>query len=150
MTKEKTDDVTLMVMLLAPVERVWAAWTRPQHMGWFGSDPAGVVIEAQADPRKGGRYRVTFANSDGSRYTCLGTYLTVEPLRRLEFTWTWAGREEHTECVRVALAETEGGTAMLFEHRDIDPATTHGYAEGWRTSFEKLERLIRTAGSRLP
>jgi len=142
MIEEKTEGVSLAATLSAPVEEVWKAWTKPSLMGWYGSDPAGTVVEAAADARKGGRFRVTFQQSDGTRYTCMGTYLTVEPLRRLEFTWTWAGRENHTERVRVAFAEADGSTTLILEHLDIDPGTSHNYAEGWRTTFGKLEKQL--------
>ncbi len=148
MAKKITDGVVLTVTLHAPPSRVWDAWTNPRQLGWFGSDPQGNVIEAHADARQGGRYRVTFENSDGSRYTCLGTYLKVEPQRLLEFTWTWAGREHHTERVRVVLEAEGAETVLRFEHLDIDPATSHGYAEGWMTTFGKLEKYLTDSALR--
>lgn len=142
MAKKIVDSVALTVSLSAPLSQVWDSWINPRSLGWFGSDPNGTVIEAHADARRGGRYQVIFENSDGSRYTCLGTYLKVEPQRLLEFTWTWAGREHHTERVRVTFEAQGGGTVLQFEHLDIDPATSHGYAEGWMTTFGKLERQL--------
>lgn len=144
MAKKPVGSIALTVTLPAPAAAVWQAWTDPRRLGWFGSDPAGTVIEAQADARRGGSYRVTFENSNGSRYTAQGTYLIVEPHRRLEFTWTWAGLEHHTERVRVALSPEGTGTVMVFEHLDIDPNTSHGYLEGWKTTFEKLRLALRS------
>lgn len=143
MAKTTTHGISLLASLSAPAADVWRAWTVPKYMGWYGSDPDGTVIEAHADARKGGRFEVTFQQSDGTRYTCLGTYLAVEPLRRLEFTWTWAGREDHTERVRVTFAEADGVTNLILEHLDIDPDTSHNYAEGWRTTFGKLQRQLQ-------
>jgi uncharacterized protein YndB with AHSA1/START domain len=143
MAKKTNDSIALTVTLPASPAAVWQAWTDPRRLGWFGSDPAGTVIEATADARRGGSYRVTFENSNGSRYTAQGTYLIVEPQRRLEFTWTWAGIEHHTERVRVVFVAEGAGTSMSFEHLDIDPHTSHGYLEGWRTTFEKLDRQLR-------
>jgi len=148
MRQKPIERVTLTMALSGSPAEVWKAWTCASQMGWFGSDPAGTVVEARAAARRGGRFVVTFENSDGSRYACFRTYLVVEPPRRLEFTWVWAGHEEHTELVRVSLTGTETGTAMLFEHLDIDPATSHNYVEGWRTCFEKLERSLKKEPSR--
>ena len=40
-------------------------------------------------------------------------------------------------------APAEGGTSMLFEQSNIDPGTTlHNYAEGWRSTFQKLEKAL--------
>lgn len=146
MVRKSLHRVALTVTLPAPPDFVWQMWTDPRRLGWFGSDPGGTVIDARADVRRGGSYRVTFENSDGSRYTCQGTYLRVERQNLLEFTWTWAGLEHHTERVRVAFVPEGAGTVMAFEHCDIDPNTVHGYLEGWKTTFEKLRLALGAAG----
>lgn len=113
---------------------------------WFGSDPNGTVSSAQADVRVNGRFEVSFANADGDRYTCFGTYLDVEPGKRLAFTWSWTSRPGSTERVKVSLEPEQGGTSMSFEHADIDPQTTHDYAAGWRRTFDKLENVLQRHG----
>src|SRR5436309_15860585 len=64
----------------APPETVFSYFTDPaKHVLWQGT-------EVELDPRPGGALRITF----GPGYVAVGTYLEVEPLTRLVFTWGWA------------------------------------------------------------
>ena len=122
---------------------VWQAWTEPEMMKrWFGSDPRGHVLRASAEPRVGGSFEVTFANSDGSRYTCFGRYEELQQDAKLVFSWSWRERPGASELVRILFEPRDGGTLMRFEHVDIDPETTHNYAAGWKSTFEKLEHAL--------
>jgi uncharacterized protein YndB with AHSA1/START domain len=127
----------------APPARVWHAWTEPGMMKrWFGSDPQGHVVRASADPRVGGAFEVTFVNSDGSGYTCFGRYLEVEQDTKLVFSWSWRDSPGPGELLTLRFEPRDGGTLMRFEHANIDPDTTHNYALGWKSTFEKLERAL--------
>lgn len=135
--------VTLTTQFATTRETLWRFWTIPSLMQrWFGSDPKGTVLSAQADVRVGGAFSVTFQNANGTEYTCAGSYLVVEPFERLEFTWFWKGRESHVETISLVFADGPDGVTMTFVHSNIDPATTHGYEAGWRSSFEKLRKAM--------
>jgi len=41
------------------------------------------------DVRPGGRWRTTMRLSNGSEHTVSGIYRTIEPPKRLVFTWGW-------------------------------------------------------------
>jgi len=122
-------------------DQLWQHWTNPTLLAkWFGSDPKGSVTAAQVDLRLGGSFSVSFQNENGDQYTCNGTYLSLEVGSSFESTWYWSGREHAVERIRVELETTPEGTRMTFTHFDIDPETTHGYEEGWNSTFRKLER----------
>ena len=127
-----------------PPAKVWQAWTDPSIAKlWFGSDPAGKVLEARFDVWVNGVFSVTFANSDGSEFTCQGIYKEIEPYNRLVFTWGWANQPDVDELITLQVAPDEGGTSMLFEQSNIDSKTSvHNYAEGWRSTFQKLEKAL--------
>jgi uncharacterized protein YndB with AHSA1/START domain len=82
-------EITIDTILDAPVDHVWQAWTDPARMTWFGSDPDGRVISAEADARVGGSFRVKFRNSDETEFVCYGTYWEVDPNNKLTFSWEW-------------------------------------------------------------
>jgi uncharacterized protein YndB with AHSA1/START domain len=127
-----------------PPAKVWQAWTDPSIAKlWFGSDPNGKVLEAKFDVRENGAFSVTFVNYDGSEFTCRGIYKEIKPPNRLIFTWGWVNQPEVNELISLQFVPAEGGTSMLFEQSNIDPGTTiHNYAEGWRTTFQKLEKAL--------
>lgn len=127
-----------------PPQKVWQAWTDPAIVKcWFGSDPNGTVLAASLDVRLGGRFEVTFQNADQAQFTCIGQYKEIEPDQKLVFSWTWKDRPEVLELVSIIFQAEQNGTKMFFEHANIDPATTHGYENGWKSTFEKLERTLQ-------
>jgi uncharacterized protein YndB with AHSA1/START domain len=87
------------------------------------------------DARVGGSFAVRFVNSDQTECTCMGRYLEVEPCEKLAITWTRKDRQDVEERVEIALEPDKGGTLMSFEHADIDTATAHEYAPGWKRTF---------------
>ena len=135
--------LTMVHRFSRPPAEVWRAWTDPNVARlWFGSDPDGEVLDAKMDARVGGSFEVRFANSNKTEHTCMGRYLEVEPHEKLAFTWTWKDRPNVEERVEIVFEPDKAGTLMSFEHADIDSATLHDYAPGWKRTFEKLERAL--------
>lgn len=129
-----------------PPVKVWQAWTDLSIAKlWFGSDPNGKVLDVKFDVRVGGSFSVTFANSDGTEFTCHGIYREIEPNNRLVFTWGWANQPYVAELISLQFIPDGHGTSMFFEQSNIDPKTTlHNYEEGWRSTFRKLEKALET------
>ncbi|GFE78084.1 activator of HSP90 ATPase [Steroidobacter agaridevorans] len=128
---------------------VWRAWTDPKIVSqWFGSDPAGSVLKATLDVQPGGIYSITFRDSSGQEHTASGQYRAVRHPRELSFTWTWKSEPDHQTLVTVLLEDREGGTRMTFEHSQLWAGSSHGYAEGWRSTFDKMARAL--AGLEMP
>ncbi len=112
---------------------------------WFGSDPNGKVLEAKLDVQVNGSFSVTFVNFDGTKFTAQGIYKEVNEPNRLVFTWGWANQPDVAELISLQFAPNEYGTLMRFEQSNIDPQTTlHNYEEGWRSTFQKLEKALGT------
>src|SRR5262245_54202029 len=73
----------------APRELVWKAWTTPAMLlHWFGC-AAFSTVDANADVRVGGSYRVVLRNPDGEDIPIYGSYTDVEPIGHLAFTHLW-------------------------------------------------------------
>lgn len=125
-------------------EKVWQAWTDPKLVkSWFGSDPNGTVLDASLDVRPGGAFEVNFQNADGTQFTSIGEYKEIEPYQKLVFSWGWKDRPDVIESISIVFQAEQNGTTMFFEHANIDPTTTHGYENGWKSTFEKLERTLK-------
>jgi len=68
----------------ARAEVLFSFFTDPErYRRWKG-------LEADLDPRPGGRYCVNMPGPN----TVLGEYLIVEPPTRLVFTWGWVGNPD--------------------------------------------------------
>jgi uncharacterized protein YndB with AHSA1/START domain len=74
-------DYALSRELDAPVEKVWTAWTRPEHYApWFGAPLPTIAM----DVRPGGRWQAALVAPDGSEYPLSGSYRDVVENERLE------------------------------------------------------------------
>ncbi len=125
-------------------EKVWRAWTDPQALSaWFGPGESHSVTLAELDVREGGRYRIRFHTPDGEEHEVSGVYETVEPGRRLVFSWAWRSTPERVSRVTVALKPVPEGTELDFRHeRFFDEAARDGHRRGWAATFEKLDAWV--------
>lgn len=140
-----TDTITIGILLHASAEKVWKAWTDPDLvLKWFGSDPNGTGLNASMDVRPGGAYEISFKNAAGpnAEHTCFGKYTEVEKYRRLAFSWTWKNEPGVESFVTVSLTPEKDHTHMKFEHAHVGYESAHNYEEGWRSTFEKLEKVL--------
>lgn len=59
--------ITVQASIAAPVEKVWQAWTQPQHITqWNQASPDWHCPKAENDLRDGGKFSSTMAARDGS------------------------------------------------------------------------------------
>lgn len=144
MTTTSSRSIHISWKFSRPPVKVWQAWTDPAIAKlWFGSDPNGKVLDAKLDVQVNGSFSVTFANSDGKEFTAQGIYKEVNEPKRLVFTWGWANQPDVAELISLQFTPNEHGTLMRFEQSNIDPQTTlHNYEEGWRSTFQKLEKAL--------
>jgi len=144
MQTESTQSVRISWHFSHPLAKICRAWTDPSIVKlWFGSDPNGKVLDANLDVRVGGSFSVTFANSDGTEFTAQGIYKEIAEPKRLVFTWGWANQPDVDELITLEFSLDGDGTLMTFEQSNIDPKTTlHNYAHGWRSTFQKLDKVL--------
>ena len=137
------DKVKIKIVLDAPIKNVWRAWTDPMIVAnWFGSDPKGEVLNAELDVRMGGKFTVTFRDSDMTEHTCSGIYKEVQELRKLTFTWCWKSEPGVESLVTVLLTPENGKTLLQFEHAHPGNASMHNYLQGWNATFLKLQKAL--------
>jgi Uncharacterized conserved protein len=73
-TQAKPMTLEITRTIAAPVERVYKAWTQPEHMKqWFGCGKT-VEVVIQQDFRVGGEFRVEMHCNDGEIAIVNGTF----------------------------------------------------------------------------
>ena len=145
------DRIERETTIAAPVERVWALVTEPEHLGaWFGD--AGAEI----DLRPGGAMALTWEEHG----TVRARVEAVEPPRRFAYRWASAMDVEptdgHSTLVEFLLEPEAGGTRLKvvesgFGALDVPAeeraAKSDDNAEGWAHELGHLAEYASTAGA---
>ena len=139
-----TQALTLVRLVPAPPEQVWAAWTTEPGLAtwwWHGWPDSRYRVDA----RVGGEYRIEAAEHGmGVR----GVYREVEPPSRLAFSWIWyelidgVATEEPADEVQVSFTAHPDGTLVELSHTGPWAAAdaAENYRQGWTFVLDALER----------
>ena len=143
--------LTLVRRIKARPSIVFDAVTTAEGIAqWWGPD-AGPVLIAEADARKGGRYRVRFRKLDGMEHESSGEFLEVVRPERVVMSWRWEGGQEdpNESRVEIVLRPIPEGTELTFIHSLLrDEESRRSHEGGWAGALDKLE--ARMAGETVP
>lgn len=140
--------ITITRVLNAPRERVFEAWTRPEHLTkWFGPRDFSAP-EVSVDLRPGGAWRACIRSPEGRDYWMHGVYREIVPPERLVFTHVWEeGHDspDHETLVSVTL-EDQGGKTKLTFHKAVLESVTERISQGtgWSECLDRLAQLLAT------
>jgi uncharacterized protein YndB with AHSA1/START domain len=127
----------------APVKLVWSIWTEPQFIKmWFGSDPDGTVLSANVNLSIGGKYKISFKDSNGTIHTAFGEYLEISEFSKLHCTWEWESEPGHVSEVVVEFNRQGEKTLTTLSHFNLNPNSLHGYLDGWNSTLDKIVKKI--------
>ncbi|HYJ38045.1 MAG TPA: SRPBCC domain-containing protein [Chitinophagaceae bacterium] len=141
--KMTINEIRLERIFDAEVELLWNAWTDPSILKrWFGSDPNGTVEEIEMDLRVGGSYKITFKDSDQSVHTCKGKFLSIAVHNILKYSWEWESEPGHISELTVSFHALGEKSKIVLEHKNLNPASRHAYAQGWNGGLDKIERVL--------
>jgi len=145
-------DLVLERVVDVPPEKVWLAWTRPEHLKrWFTPAPR-TTVEVEIDLRPGGVFRSVMRSPESEEFPNVGRCLEVVENRRLTFTDALGPGFRPTENPffrAIVTMEPEGaGTRYVARaiHGTASDRKKHeemGYHEGWGKA---LDQLVEVAG----
>ena len=112
----------------------------------------GGRVEAELDPRPGGRFRVRMHGGSVAQ----GEYVVVEPPERVVLTWGWEPAEELDDAQRgvppgstvveiVLVADGEDTLIQLRQGRLPTDSARRFHAHGWSLGLGRLAESVGTA-----
>lgn len=144
-------DLVLERVVAVPPDRVWRAWTVPEHIvKWFTPEPWSTT-KAEVDLRPGGRFFTVMCSPEGEEFPNDACFLEIVPERKL--VWTTAlvsnfrpakGPVEPFPFTAMILLEAQGQgtkyTAIALhttpQHREQHEQM--GFHEGWSKALDQL------------
>lgn len=135
------EDLRTEISIRAPVEQIWSAWTSSKLItSWFAP-------KASIDPRPGGYFELYFDPANLDHECTKGcVFTTVEPKKRLGFTWKGPDQfarlmndPSKLTSVLVIFHDEDGTTRIVLEH------TGWGEGEEWAEARSWHERAWKEA-----
>lgn len=151
MTQAAAFQLEMSRFIRAPREKVFDAFTHRDALAAWHCPRGMHVMEANADARVGGSYRITMTARDGSMFVVGGAYQVLDRADFLAYTWTWekgAMPPDRVTLIEVTLIARDGGTALHMRHTGFpDAFTRDGHMAGWQSVFNHLADYLDPAGS---
>ena len=143
-TVAQKPSLTIVRQLTATPEKVWRALTQPAALKeWMAPTAEFQTPVAEADLRVGGRYHIVMKSPDGEEHDVSGTYRTIEPNRKLVYTWAWKSTPERESLVTFELRATDGGTELTLMHEQFaDAEARDKHQHGWNGCLARLEKFV--------
>jgi len=143
--------LTLRRVFNAPIESVFAAWTKAEVLArWFG--PVGFTVTASdIDLRKGGAYLIALRSPEGAAIKHFGEYVEVTPPERLVFTWQLENQacggsnNQYAETlVSIDFNRAGESTEVRLTHEHLPSKEAYdGHEFGWHSTFDSFEDFVQ-------
>jgi uncharacterized protein YndB with AHSA1/START domain len=147
----RSDELTLEMTRVLPAGRsiVFGTFSRPNELAkWWGPEGFSTPsLEFQA--RVGESYRIEMQPPEGDRFYLTGEFREVDPPARLAYTFVWEDPDPDDVDMVVDLSFRDRGESTevaLTQGPFTTEARRRLHREGWRDSFDKLERLMSVPG----
>ena len=131
----------------APRARVFAAWTRPEHIRQWLAPKDFTILSAMGDLREGGAWSECMVHPSGERFPVSGVYRKIVPDELLEFTHAWIeddGTRGHETVITVRLTDYGKKTKMTFRQAVFATKESRDrHAGGWGQCFDKLAPYLK-------
>ena len=107
----------------APREKVFQAWTQPEHLrNWWGMSAGYTAPIVEVDLKVGGHYRLGMQPpDDGNLQVVGGVFQEVSPPEKLVYTWAiehegMEHQERSETLVTIEFRDLGGSTELVLTH----------------------------------
>lgn len=138
--------LTIERILPAPIDLVWEAWTRPEHIAnWWG--PPGMKLDiVEHEFKVGGKWKYSMTMPDGKEFVTEGIYSDIEENERIISS---ADFRPMTTGVEIQAFFKADGNKTHFTFNVVHPTEEYcrqqekmGFYNGWGSVFDRLVELL--------
>lgn len=143
--KDRT--LTIKRTFKAPIQLVWEAWTKAEHIvNWWG--PKGMETKVvKHDFTIGGEWNYEMTMPDGNVFIAEGVYKEIVVLKKIISS---ANFKPMTEGVEIQSLFEEKGEETEFVFNCVHPTVEYckqqeemGFYNGWGSVFERLDEFLQ-------
>jgi uncharacterized protein YndB with AHSA1/START domain len=132
-------------ILLVPPERVFAAFVDAEQLRrWWG--PVGFrVVDLELHAAEGTDYRIAMQPPEGSVFHVRGTFRSVEPPRRLAFTFLYEepDPDDQETLVKLTFQPVPQDTRVVLDQGPFKtPARWALHRDGWTQTLGRLGQSL--------
>ncbi len=138
--------VTIERTFKAPLQLVWEAWTKPEHIAqWWG--PKGMEVKViDHDFKVGGLWKYSMLMPNGNEFVTDGEYLEIVELEKIV---SLANFKPMTEGVEIHSLFKAEGDQTHFTFKVIHETEEYriqqekmGIYNGWGSTFDRLGEFL--------
>jgi uncharacterized protein YndB with AHSA1/START domain len=132
--------ITVQTTVEAPLEKVWNAWTKPEHITqWNNASDDWHTPKASNDLRVGGKFSATMAARDGSAsFDFEGIYSNVKPNQLIEYAMS----DGRTVKVVFEAAGTKTRVIETFDAENENPIEMQ--RGGWQAILDNFKKYTES------
>lgn len=136
--------ITIETTVSAPIENVWSAWTRPEHIvRWNFAAQDWQCPRAEVDLIPGGRFKYRMEAKDGSMgFDFEGKFTAIDPNRKIDFVL------EDKREVSVGFIESEAGVRVIETFDTENEMTDEQQRQGWQSILDNFKQYVETGLAR--
>lgn len=135
--------VTVETVIDAPIERVWACWTEPEHIThWNFASADWCAPSATNDLRVGGHFSWRMEARDGSAgFDFSGIYTAIEERKRIEYVMD--GDDARKVSIEFSVQPDGCHVVETFETEETNPIELQ--RGGWQSILDNFRRYVMGA-----
>lgn len=140
--------LTVRRTIQAPQDRVFRAWTDPEHIKAWWLPPGWENPVIEVDLRTGGEFRFGMRQPGKEMFYAMGTFTEVKPPERVVCTWRWEpaamfGLDPGASRLTVEFKQRGSETEMTLVHERIaTEKERNDNTRGWEECIERLAALL--------
>ena len=133
------EGITVQTLVLAPIEKVWECWNKPEYICWAFASNDWEAPAAENDLHLGGRFKTVMTAKDKSTgFDFTGTYTAVKENELIKYDID-DGRH-----VKVEFENTPNGVKVseTFEPENENPLEMQ--RSGWQAILYNFKKYVES------